>query len=61
MNNIWSQWRDDNYKYLAMAFQTTEKDRQGVLKLANICEKHGVSFKTYLDILAEFGKEDADD
>lgn len=60
MNNIWAEWLEDNYKYIVMAMQTTEKDRLNVLKLADICEKHGVSLKTYLDILTEFGKEDDD-
>lgn len=58
-NDVWEKWLEDNYKYIVMAMQPTEKDRNNTLKLANICEKHGVSFKTYLDILTEFGKEDA--
>ena len=61
MNNVWSQWLEDNYKYVAMALQTTEEDRYAVLKLADICKKHGVSLKSYIEILTEFGKEGKDD
>lgn len=58
MNDIWKQWIEDNFKYIAMAVQSTEEDREQVSKLARVCEKYGVSFKTYCDILSEFGKED---
>lgn len=58
MIDIWSQWLDDNFKYFAVALQTNDIDRNNVLKLATICEKYGVSFKTYVDILTEFGAEE---
>lgn len=57
-NDIWTKWLEDNYKYIAMAMQSTEKDRQMVLKLANICEKRGVSLRTFLEIVNEVNKED---
>ena len=55
--NIWAKWLEDNYKYMVMGFAETERDRKQIMVLANICEKHGVSFKTYMDILSEFNKE----
>lgn len=61
MNDFWSQWLEDNYKYIAVAMQPTEKDRNNVMRLAEICKKHNVSLKTYMDILIEFGKEDSHD
>ena len=61
MNNVWEQWLEDNYKYMAVAVQKTEKDRCAVLRFANICEKHGVSFKSVMEIMDEFMKVKADD
>ncbi len=56
----WSEWLKVNYKYVVMGAMTTDEERCKVLKLEKICEKYGVPFKTYCDILAEFGKEDSE-
>ena len=56
--NPWNQWLEDNYKYVVMGYVRTERDRDQVMKLATACEKHGVSFKTFIDIISEAHAEE---
>lgn len=61
MTDVWLSWLEDNYKYFAVALQNSDEDRHNVLKLARICEKHGISFKSVVEIISEFNAGEKDD
>lgn len=56
MNDPWSSWLDDNFKYVMMAYLPNESDRNYMFELASICKKHGVSFRAFVDIIGEFDR-----
>ena len=49
-------WLNDNYPYIVAAMQKTNKERENIFRLAEICKNHGVSFKTFLDIGNEWNE-----
>lgn len=52
-NDLWAEWLEENYKYIMVAMQKTNEERSNTLKIAGVCEKHGVSFKSFLEIITE--------
>ena len=56
--NFLEQWLEVNYKFIAMALAETEEARVMISKASDACEKHNVSFKTFMDILGEVNKND---
>lgn len=38
----------------------TEREKQSVLKLGELCKKHGVSFRAYMNLLVELNQWEAE-
>ena len=56
--SFWEKWLEANYPYIAMALAETDEARAMIGRLSDICKKHGVSFKAFIDILGEVNKND---
>ena len=52
--DILKTWLSVNYAFVLAAMQPTEQDRVNIFKLDQICRNHGVSFKTFMDIMTEY-------
>lgn len=52
--DILTTWLSVNYAFVLAAMQSSEQDRANTFKLDQICKNHGVSFKTFMDIMHEY-------
>ena len=57
MLNCWEEWVKTNYKYILLGFANDQETQNQIHKIAEACEKHGVSLKTFVEILQEIGNE----
>ena len=53
MDNIWKNWLEDNYLYVLLGFTQDEESQKQFRKIAKACEKRGISFKKFCEVLNE--------
>ena len=54
--DLMKKFLEDMWPYMAIAATPNATDRRKMEKLFELCEKHGVPFKTYTDILNEWNE-----
>lgn len=51
--DIWAKWLDDNWIYIHLGLGQDEDTRNKILQINKSCEKRGISFKSFMEILTE--------
>ena len=53
---MWKKWLEDNYVYVMLGCAENNEQRNLIMRFNKACEKHGVSFQVFTDIITDVMK-----
>lgn len=51
MKDFLNEFMENNFYLFALGFAKSDKDKERILKMNELCKEHNISFKSFFDVL----------